>query len=78
LKVEHWTLQENVIVGEDARQLLLDTPGWGHFLGSLASQSNGWYNPEKSNVFKVGGMYLDFRGWQVTTGQDFKSIFAAP
>ncbi|MGH8065936.1 MAG: right-handed parallel beta-helix repeat-containing protein, partial [Candidatus Entotheonellia bacterium] len=42
LKVEHWTLQENVIVGEDARQLLLDTPGWGHFLGSLASQSNGW------------------------------------
>jgi parallel beta-helix repeat protein len=78
LKVERWTLQENVIVGEDARQLLLDTPGWGHFFGSLASQGNGWYNPEKGNAFKVGGVYLDFRGWQVITGQDFKSIFAAP
>jgi parallel beta-helix repeat protein len=78
LKVEHWTLQENIIVGEDARQLLLDTPRWGHFLDSLASKSNHWYNPEKSNAFKVGSMYLDFRGWQATMGQDFKSIFAAP
>jgi parallel beta-helix repeat protein len=78
LKVEHWTLQENIIVGEDARQLLLDAPSWKHFLDSLASKSNHWYNPEKSNVFKVGSMHLDFRGWQSTMGQDFKSIFSAP
>lgn len=78
LKVEHWTLRDNVIAARNSSQLLLDTSNWAHFLASLNSERNVWYNPEKDNAFKLGRKNLDLNGWQSVTGQDLDSIFANP
>ncbi|MBI4639949.1 MAG: right-handed parallel beta-helix repeat-containing protein [Candidatus Tectomicrobia bacterium] len=78
LRVERWLLKNNAIVGKNRTQFPLETPDWKHFLGSLASGGNLWYNPENKRAFKIGGKGLDLSGWQSTTRQDLDSIFADP
>jgi hypothetical protein len=77
LRTEEWTLRGNTLVGQRPGQLLIDIPKWEHFLQSLTTEGNLWSHPSRTQVFKVGQVALDFSGWQVLTGQDIGSRFAA-
>jgi parallel beta-helix repeat protein len=73
----------NAFVGTEAKQLLVATtlspPLWGHFVDSLMSDRNIWFNPQDSNVFQTaGGHRSNFNVWQSKTGQDSHSSFADP
>lgn len=78
LKMENWTLKNNLIVGNSPTQLVIETPGWNHFLNSLTSAGNTWYNLKNGKVFKVDDRELAFKDWQSLTKQDLNSVFAAP
>jgi hypothetical protein len=80
---EHAAWAGNVVVGTQAGQLLVSTtlspPLWGHFVDSLTSGRNIWFNPRDPDVFQLaGGRRTDFNGWQVATHQDGGSLFADP
>jgi hypothetical protein len=78
LRTQGWTIKENVIVGNRADQLLLDTSGWKHFMESLYSDNNLWYKSDKGQAFKIGSRVMDFDKWRSTTGQDSSSVFVEP
>jgi hypothetical protein len=56
----------------------METPGWNHFLNTLNSAGNTWYNLKNGKVFKVDDRELAFKDWQSLTKQDLNSVFAAP
>lgn len=82
LKTELWTIRNNVIMGKNSSQKLIDIRAdlEDAFLANLISDNNIWYNPYDSNVFsRVGGTVLtNLSGWQSLTTQDFNSVFANP
>lgn len=75
LRIENWTLKDNVIVGVEEGQLLVDSPGWQHFLSSLTSERNLWFNSKNDDIFRVSGRNLNFGQWQNATGADLNSVF---
>jgi len=81
LQIAEWRLRDNIIVGRDARQLLieLDDIGSTPFVKSLIQEGNLWYNPANTRVFKLLGKDMEFADWQNLTGRDSKSsMFADP
>jgi hypothetical protein len=80
LNLEEWVLSNNVVVGTDLRQSLVDISGAGveRFLNSLQASRNLWYNAKNADVFRVSGLNLGFERWQVAAGQDLNSVFADP
>jgi len=78
IKPERWKWENNVIVGTDAKQLLINTQPWEYFFSTLKCSKNLYYNPRNKKVFKVGSLMLSFNKWQNLTGQDLNSIFADP
>ena len=86
LLTEQATWRHNVVVGTEAKQVLVSTsispPLWRHFLESLKSDRNVWFHPHDTKVFQVAGGYRgdrgDFRAWQSNTRQDDNSLFADP
>jgi Right handed beta helix region len=50
---------------------------WSQFANSLNASSNNWYDPTKTNSFKiVGGKAVTLGGWQSATGTDYSSHWA--
>jgi parallel beta-helix repeat protein len=83
LKSERWTLKNNTIVGLDSGPFVLKTTlspaSWEHFVATLTSDSNLWFNANRSDVFQVAGaILLDLKAWRSTTSRDLGSIFADP
>lgn len=80
LNLEDWVLRNNVVVGTDSRQSLVDISGAGveRFLTSLQASRNLWYNAKKNDAFRVSGLNLGFDRWQVVAAQDLNSMFADP
>jgi parallel beta-helix repeat protein len=83
LKSERWTFKNNTIVGLDSGPLVFKTTlspaSWKHFVDTLTSDGNVWFNPNRANVFQVAGaLLLDYKAWSSTTGRDVSSIFADP
>ena len=46
LRPEYWKLKRNSILSIDPAQLLLMTPDWRPFVGSLSSEAKFWHNLE--------------------------------
>jgi hypothetical protein len=80
---EYAAWKYNAIVGAEAGQLLVSTtisPGlWGHFVVTLASDSNLWFHSQNSKAFQLaGGTQAGFTTWKSQTGRDGTSTFADP
>ena len=80
---EGWTVKSNAVVGLDSGFMLLSTTlsatMWDRFVATLTSDSNVWFNPNDTNVFRIAGSRtLDFSAWRSTTGRDSYSTFADP
>lgn len=78
LKVEHWTLMDNIIAASRGDQSVLDFVGWKHFVTTLAAQGNWYFNPDKTMAFRLSGADSNLALWQSKTGQDANSVFADP
>lgn len=83
LLARNGTWLHNAIVGTDASQLLVGTTLsfalWNHFVDSLTSNRNLWFNAQNINVFQLpGGTQVNFRTWRLMNGQDYTSRFADP
>lgn len=80
LNLEQWLLQDNVLVGSNPNQALVDISGASVqlFMDSLKAGQNLWYNPTRNDVFRVGGVNLDIDHWQMVSGQDLDSVFSDP
>ena len=76
LRSERWKLKGNVILSIDPAQLLLTTPDWRPFVGSLSSDANIWYKPGDARGFKIGNALLDFGQWRSTADVDANSSFS--
>ncbi len=78
---DHWNLQHDVIVGSGAESLIATTLApefWKDFVDTLTSHDNLWFNPDRSDVFRMaGGERLNFAGWQ-SRSRDQGSIFEDP
>jgi hypothetical protein len=74
LRMEGWTLRDNVIAGS---YTLLETKYWPLLLESLISEGNAWRKPYPAGVFRIGSTPLSFEDWQAATGQDSSSVFFA-
>jgi parallel beta-helix repeat protein len=72
LRMEGWTLRDNVIAGS---YTLLETKDWPRFLESLISEANAWRKPYPAGVFRIGANALSFEDWQLATRQDSSSVF---
>jgi hypothetical protein len=82
------TLTGNVIEGEGSTQgefqdATLNGSDWSTFIKNFDSNSNTWWNASNSTTpFEVPvpavDTFLNFAGWQTTTGQDASSTFSAP
>jgi hypothetical protein len=80
LNLEQWLVQDNVVVGSNSNQVLVDLSGAAveRFMDSLKASRNLWYNPKRADVFRVGGLNLDLDHWEMVSGQDLDSVFADP
>lgn len=78
LPASHWTLENNVIVGTNAKQNLIDVANSAAFLGTLTSNNNVWYSPKKSYPFIIEQKGVLFDKWQSMTKQDGKSLLTDP
>ncbi|MEQ9619015.1 MAG: right-handed parallel beta-helix repeat-containing protein [Deltaproteobacteria bacterium] len=79
LRSKNWTMSNNVILGSNSGQTLIDvkeSPA-DIFIDTINSDNNIWYNAENANVFKANGTH-DFNGWKSITGQDTNSVFGDP
>jgi hypothetical protein len=53
-------------------------PAWEHFLTTLTSSRNLWFDPKTPNSFRIGGVGFNLADWSKITGQDTSSLFADP
>ncbi len=74
----HWTLQNNVIVGTNTKQNLIDVANSAAFLGTLDSDENLWFSPKKDYSFIIEQKGVRFDKWQSVSKQDGKSLLADP
>lgn len=79
LKSKNWTINNNVIVGVDSDEALIDVKDSSAdgFIDTLTSNKNIWYNAQNASVFEANGTH-DFNGWKSITGQDGNSVFVDP
>lgn len=64
LRAERWTLTCNAIANTDKSQLFVDAPSWPHFLTTLKSQKNAWFNAGNNLPFKVGVFEFSYTDWK--------------
>jgi hypothetical protein len=89
LLAEHWSIDQNVIMGLDLTVPLIGTyqtmMNWRVFLTSLTSDHNTWYTPNAESAFQLnvdnnGGSpkLVNFARWREAIGQDKNSVFGRP
>jgi len=74
----HWTLENNVIVGTNAKQNLIDIANSAAFVGTLNADHNLWFSSKKSYAFIIEQRGVQFDKWQAVTKQDGHSLLADP
>ena len=73
----------NAVVGSEANQDLVATTLsgnlWGHFMNTLSSDNNLWFNGQFLRPFQIaGGNRINLETWKLTTGRDSRSLFVDP
>jgi hypothetical protein len=78
LKAQYYTLKDCVLVAGGAGSSVFNVPAWEHFLTTLTSSRNLWFDPKTPNSFRIGGVGFNLADWSKITGQDTSSLFADP
>jgi hypothetical protein len=82
VRTENWTWRDNVFSGSISRweTPLLRAPytDWAHFYETLTASRNLWWPSPRGPVARLDGQGVDFRGWQLASGQDTDSLLADP
>jgi hypothetical protein len=79
------TLSQDTIVSGPQHYVfhdILGGPDWTLFSSTLNSNNNDWWNNSSKADFQIRvpepGTLLNFAQWQLATGQDLNSVWAAP
>ncbi len=81
---ENATFTEDVFTGGAGQENFSDTYNWdwSYYQPTLISNYNTWWNSSSTSVFTYpsgsGQETSNLAGWQSATGQDSKSVWAAP
>jgi hypothetical protein len=78
LQAQYYTIKDCVFVAGGTGSSLFNVPAWEHFLTTLTSSRNLWFDPNTPNSFRIGGVGFELADWRKITGQGTSSVFADP